>query len=65
METQASSVGALEDNLLPDRCPIRNRLHPLKGELTGFWSVSVSGNWRVIFRFESGTAYDVELIDYH
>jgi len=37
----------------------------LKGELTGFWSVSVSGNWRVIFRFESGTAYDVELIDYH
>jgi len=41
------------------------RLHPLKGELTGFWSVSVSGNWRVIFRFESGTAYDVDLIDYH
>jgi proteic killer suppression protein len=41
------------------------RLHPLKGELTGFWSVSVSGNWRVIFRFESSTAYDVDLIDYH
>jgi len=41
------------------------RLHPLKGELTGFSSVSVSGNWRVIFRFESGTAYDVDLIDYH
>jgi proteic killer suppression protein len=41
------------------------RLHPLKGELTGFWSVSVSGNWRVIFRFEGGTAYDVDLIDYH
>jgi len=41
------------------------RLHPLKGELTGFWSVSVSGNWRVIFRFESGAAYDVDLIDYH
>lgn len=36
-------------------------LHPLKGELTGFWSVSVSGNWRVIFRF-IGT--DVELVDY-
>ena len=41
------------------------RLHPLKGELTGFWSVSVSGNWRVIFRFENGTAEDVDLIDYH
>jgi proteic killer suppression protein len=37
------------------------RLHPLKGELTEFWSVSVSGNWRVIFRF-IGT--DVELVDY-
>ena len=35
------------------------RLHPLKGELKGFWSVSVSGNWRVIFRFEEGDAFDL------
>ena len=41
------------------------RLHPLKGKLAGFWSVSVSGNWRIIFRFENGTACDVDLIDYH
>ena len=41
------------------------RLHPLKGELAGFWSVSVSGNWRIIFRFEEGSAIDVDLIDYH
>jgi proteic killer suppression protein len=41
------------------------RLHPLKGELAGFWAVSVSGNWRIMFRFESGSAYDVDLIDYH
>jgi proteic killer suppression protein len=41
------------------------RLHLLKGELAGFWSVSVSGNWRIIFRFENGAAYDVDLIDYH
>ena len=41
------------------------RLHPLKGELAGFWSVTVSGNWRIIFRFENGSAYDVDLIDYH
>ncbi len=41
------------------------RLHPLKGDLRGFWSVSVSGNWRIIFRFENGNAYDVNLIDYH
>lgn len=41
------------------------RLHPLKGELVGFWSVTVSGNWRIIFRFENGSAYDVDLVDYH
>ena len=41
------------------------RLHPLKGDLKGFWSVTVSGNWRVIFRFEDGNVRDVDLVDYH
>ncbi len=41
------------------------RLHRLKGDLKGFWSVTVRANWRVIFRFERGDAYDVDLIDYH
>ena len=41
------------------------RLHPLKGDLAGFWSVTVSGNRRVIFQFEGGHASDVDLIDYH
>jgi toxin HigB-1 len=41
------------------------RLHPLKGDLEGYWSVSVSGNWRVIFRFDGGNACDVDLVDYH
>jgi len=41
------------------------RLHRLKGNLKGFWSVTVRANWRVIFRFEGGDAYDVDLIDYH
>ena len=43
------------------------RLHQLKGDYRGFWSVSVSvsGNWRVIFRFEKGDAFDVDLVDYH
>ncbi len=40
-------------------------LHPLKGELKGFWSVKVSGNWRVIFRFEDGNAFVVDYLDYH
>ena len=41
------------------------RLHPLKGDRTGEWSVRVSGNWRVVFRFEDGEAVDVDLVDYH
>ena len=41
------------------------RLHPLKGDLQGSWSVTISGNWRVIFRFEDGDAFDVDLVDYH
>jgi toxin HigB-1 len=41
------------------------KLHQLKGDLAGFYAVSVSGNWRVIFRFEDGEATDVDLMDYH
>jgi toxin HigB-1 len=41
------------------------RLHPLKGDLEGYWSVSISGNWRVTFRFEGPDVYDVDYIDYH
>ena len=39
--------------------------HLLKGNLKGFYSVHVSGNWVVIFRFESNNAYDVDYLDYH
>jgi toxin HigB-1 len=41
------------------------RLHQLKGDLNGFWSVTVRANWRIIFRFEDGIASDVDLVDYH
>ena len=41
------------------------RLHELKGPLKGYYAVSVSGNWRVIFRFEDGMAVDVDYKDYH
>lgn len=40
-------------------------LHPLKGDLAGFWSVKVNGNYRLIFRFENENAYDIDYIDYH
>lgn len=43
------------------------RLHPLKGDLEGFWSVTVTGNWRLILQYEaaSNTASILDLIDYH
>ncbi len=41
------------------------RLHPLQGEFEGFWAVIVRANWRVIFRFTDGDAWDVDYLDYH
>jgi proteic killer suppression protein len=41
------------------------RLHPLRGDRAGFWAVTVQANWRIIFRFQAGHAYDVDLVDYH
>jgi toxin HigB-1 len=41
------------------------RLHPLKGDLRGFWAVTVRANWRIVWRFEGTDAVDVDLIDYH
>lgn len=40
-------------------------LHPLKGQRKGIWSISVSGNWRITFRFENGNAHIVNYEDYH
>jgi toxin HigB-1 len=41
------------------------KLHPLKGDLAGFWSLTVTRNWRLVFRFEEGDAFDLTLSDYH
>ena len=40
-------------------------LHPLKGTRRGQWAVSVSGNWRITFRFQGGDCFDVDYVDYH
>lgn len=39
--------------------------HPLKGTLKGYFAVKISGNWRLIFRFEGENAADVDYLDYH
>lgn len=43
------------------------KLHPLKGDLKEFWSLTVTGNWRLIFRYNeaANSASDIDLIDYH
>ena len=40
-------------------------IHRLTGNLKGFWSISISANYRIIFRFEDGDIFDVDYVDYH
>jgi proteic killer suppression protein len=60
-------LGALDTATTPDDMGLYPgwRLHPLKGTLNGFWSITVTGNWRLIFKFERDNATDVDLVDYH
>ncbi|MBI4251936.1 MAG: type II toxin-antitoxin system RelE/ParE family toxin [Candidatus Tectomicrobia bacterium] len=41
------------------------RLHPPKGDMKGYWAVTVRANWRIVFRFEQGEPADVDYLDYH
>jgi proteic killer suppression protein len=41
------------------------KLHPLSGELKGFWAVWVTGNYWIYFRFEDGNTFDINYSDYH
>ncbi|MFI5193392.1 MAG: type II toxin-antitoxin system RelE/ParE family toxin [Chitinophagales bacterium] len=41
------------------------RVHLLKGESTDFWSLTVKENWRIVFRFDEGNAFDIDYLDYH
>jgi len=49
--------------------PIRKipgyRLHHLSGDFKGFWSITITGNYRIIFRFKDENVYDIDYIDYH
>ena len=47
------------------RSPPGNRLEGLRGDLKGFHSIRINDQWRIILRWESGEAHDVEIIDYH
>jgi toxin HigB-1 len=47
------------------QAPPANRLHRLHGDREGQWAISVSGPWRLCFRFEEGDIFDLELVQYH
>jgi proteic killer suppression protein len=59
-------LGAIDDASGPeDLDSPRLGLHKLSGDLVGFWAVKISGNWRVIFRFEREDVAAVDYLDYH
>ena len=59
-------LAKLDTSDAPEKMDLpRFRLHPLKGDLRGFWAVTVRANWRIVWRFEGEDAVDVDLIDYH
>ena len=79
IETGKSKFSGLDRNLaferlnqiegattLVDFGPLKSvGLHKLTGDRKGFWAVKINGPWRIVFRFEDGDAFDVEIIDYH
>ena len=66
LDTVERILSVLDAAVTPQALDLpRYRLHPLKGDLKGLWSVTVRANWRIIFRFAGTDAFDVELTDYH
>ncbi|MCX6117680.1 MAG: type II toxin-antitoxin system RelE/ParE family toxin [Proteobacteria bacterium] len=47
------------------KLPSSNRLHKLGNELAGYWSITIRGGWRIIFKFDDGYYWDVKILDYH
>jgi len=58
--TRLDTIEVIEDINFPG-----SNLHKLSGDLVGYWSVKVSGNYRMVFLFEDGFVYDVDYLDYH
>ena len=54
------TANSIEDMNIPGY-----QLHPLKGNRKGIWSISVSGNWRITFKFADGNIYIIDYEDYH
>ena len=55
----------ISKNLIDLNTPPGNRLHALKGDLKDYYSISINKQWRIIFQWDQGHAYEVEVVDYH
>ncbi len=58
---QMNQAGSLADLAVPPG----NRLERLQGNLSGRYSIRINDQWRIIFKWNAGNAYDVEIVDYH
>ncbi len=66
LDTVERILSVLDAAVAPQALDLpRYRLHPLKGDLKGLWSVTVRANWRIVFRFAETDAFDVELTHCH
>ncbi|WP_419555733.1 type II toxin-antitoxin system RelE/ParE family toxin [Pollutibacter soli] len=52
-------------NLIDLKVPPSNRLEKLSGDLKGFYSIRINDQWRIIFKWTSNNANEVEIVDYH
>jgi len=52
-------------NLIDLKVPPSNKLEKLKGKLVNFYSIRINDQWRIIFKWSNGNAFEVEVIDYH
>ena len=66
LETVRDILARLNASTSPNDMDVPGfRLPRLKGDLAGYWAVTVRANWRIVFRFEDGHAVDVDYLDYH
>jgi proteic killer suppression protein len=52
-------------NLIDLRVPPSNRLEKLSGRFKEFFSIRINDQWRIVFKWQSGNAFEVEILDYH
>jgi toxin HigB-1 len=66
VEKTARVLARLDVATLPEQLKLAGfGLHRLEGDLVGYWSIAVRGDWRIIFHFHVGNASDVDLVEYH